>query len=59
MGNGLLLQEILDHFEDVAIIVMAEVEAEVPCVVEGDRLVRAGAADYLGEDLSCKIVTYN
>lgn len=57
-GDCLLLQKILDHFNDLAIIIVAEVEAEVPSVIEGDGFVAAVAAYDFREDLACEVVTY-
>jgi hypothetical protein len=36
---------------------VAEIQVEVPGVIEGDRFVSAGAADNFGEDLTGKVVT--
>ena len=57
-SDCLLLQKILDHFDDLAIIVVAEVETEVPGVVEGDGFVAAVAAYDFREDLACEVVAY-
>ncbi len=56
MGQGLLLEEVLEHLDDVTPVPVAEVEAEVPGVVEGDGLVAAVPADHLGKQLPRKVV---
>lgn len=47
LRDGFLLKEIFDHAQDVSIIIVTEIEAVVPGVIEGDGLVGAGSADYL------------
>lgn len=57
-GDGLLLKEVLQHLEQVSAVVLAEVEREVPGVVEGDGLVAAVAADHLRQQLTREEVTH-
>lgn len=56
LRDGLLFEEVLDHAQDIAVIVMAEVEAIVPSVVEGDGLIGAGPTDDLRQHLASKVV---
>ena len=45
-GNGLFFEKVLNHAKDVSVVVVAEVDIDVPDVVECYRLVAAGAAHY-------------
>jgi hypothetical protein len=58
-GDGLLLEEVLQHARDVSAVAAAEVEGEVPSVVEGNRLVAAVAADHLRQQLASEEVTHD
>ena len=58
-GDGFLLEEVLNHFEDVSVILVAEVDVDVPDIIEGYGLVAAGAADDFGQDLPCKEICHD
>ena len=58
-GYGLFLEEILHHFEDVPVILVAEIDIDVPDIIKGDGLVAAGAADNFGQDLPRKEICHN
>jgi hypothetical protein len=44
--DGFLLQKVLYHRKYLPIVVLVEVEGEVPCVIESDRLVGALGTDH-------------
>jgi hypothetical protein len=55
--NDLFLQKVRDHLEDLTIIVIGEIESEVPSVVKRDWFMLATHANHSRKQLSCKIIT--
>ena len=58
-GEGLFLEKVLDHLENLSTVSIGEVEGEVPCVVKGDGFIATSAADDFGEQLSCEVIADN
>ena len=57
-GDGFLLEKILNHFEDIPVILVAKVDIDVPNIVKSDGLVAADAADDFGQNLSGKEICH-
>lgn len=57
-GYRFFFQKIFNHFYDLTVIIVAEVERKVPCIVKGDWFIIAFATDHFRKYLACKIVTY-